>query len=273
MLMDRDRAAELGRETEQILRAGRYTTATGKVVEIRDLLQRAVEGTCAYPPDQPLPTIQRGEKSTFIAVANETTLVAARRLVEQGLRVVALNFAAATHPGGGFLSGARAQEESLARSSGLYACLVGNPMYDFHRTLGDSMYTSYAIYSPDIPVIRTDEGTLLEEPWLCSFITAAAVNAKKVLEREPSRRPEIRPAMRERVHRVLTMAALHGHDTLVLGAWGCGAFGNDGQEIAELFQEALVDRFSGVFESVVFAITDWSEDQHFIGPFVRVFGG
>jgi uncharacterized protein (TIGR02452 family) len=242
-------------------------------VDIRDLLQRSVEETCAYPPDQHLPAIQRGDKSTSIAVANETTLAAARRLVEKGLRVVALNFASAKHPGGGFRSGARAQEESLAWSSGLYACLVGNPMYDFHRTLDDPMYTSYAIYSPDVPVIRANEETLLEEPWVCSFITAAAVNAKQVLTRDPSRRPEIRPAMRERVLKVLTVAALQGHDTLVLGAWGCGAFGNDGQEIAELFQEALADRFSGVFESVVFAITDWSEDQHFIGPFVRVFGG
>src|SRR5262249_20650187 len=147
-LMARDRAAKMGRETVQILEAGSYKTRAGTVVGIRDLVRRSVDQTCSYPPDHPLPEIQRGEKSTSIAVANESTLVAARRLVEEGLTVVVLNCASATHPGGGFLSGSRAQEESLARSSGLCVCLGGNPMYEFHRARRDAMYTNYAIYSP-----------------------------------------------------------------------------------------------------------------------------
>ena len=200
MLMARDRAAELGRETVQILGAGRYSTATAMVVEIRAVLRRSVEGTCTYPPDRPLADIRRVDnKSTSIAVANETTLVTARRMVEKGLTVVALNFASAKHPGGGFLGGSRAQEESLARSSGLYACLAGNPMYDFHRARGDAMYTNYAIYSPDVPVFRTDDGTLLEQPWLCSFVTAPAVNAKAVLGRDSTRGAEI-PASHAGAH-------------------------------------------------------------------------
>jgi uncharacterized protein (TIGR02452 family) len=261
----------MGRETVQLLEAGSYR-AGARVVEIRDLLRNAIDLTCAYPPDHPLPEFRRGEKPTSIAVANETTLAAARRLVDSGLNVVALNFASATHPGGGFLSGSRAQEESLARSSGLYACLVENSMYEFHRARRDAMYTNYAIYSPDVPIIRTDDGTLLERPWLCSIITAPAVNAKAVLQRDPSRRPEIRLAMRERVHKVLTVSAVHGHDTVLLGAWGCGAFGNDGEEIAALFSEALRGRFFGVFARVFFAVTDWSKEQRFIGPFVSAFG-
>src|SRR6516162_51318 len=59
MLMARDRAAELGRETVQILGAGRYSTATAMVVEIRAALRRSVEGTCTYPPDRPLADIRR----------------------------------------------------------------------------------------------------------------------------------------------------------------------------------------------------------------------
>ena len=133
MLMSRDLAAKFGQETVQILRDGCYRTAGGEVVEIREALQRAVGGTRTYPPDQPLPSVPSGGGQTQIEVVNETTLVAARRLVEAGRRTVALNFASAKHPGGGFLSGARAQEESLARSSGLYACLVDNSMYEFHR--------------------------------------------------------------------------------------------------------------------------------------------
>jgi len=134
------------------------------------------------------------------------------------------------------------------------------------------MYTSYAIYSTDVPVFRTDEGALLAKPYLCSFITCPAVNAEVVLERDPSRRPQIRTAMAERVRRVLTIAALHEHEALVLGAWGCGVFGNDCREIAELFHESLAKEFHGVFAHVVFAILDWSEERRFIGPFRQVFG-
>lgn len=270
-LMPRDRAKQLGRETVEILKQGSYRTAGGRTVAIRDLVQRAVDGTQSYPPDASLPNVHSEVKATRIEVENETTLVVGRRLVDQGQRVVALNFASAKHPGGGFLSGARAQEESLARSSGLYACLVDQPMYDYHRALGDAMYTNYAIYSPDVPILRTDDGTLLDTPWLCSFITSPAVNAKIALQQDASRGSEIRDAMRERIRKVLAIAAVHGHDTLVLGAWGCGAFGNDGQDIAALFHEALTGSFNGMFEHVVFAITDWSSDRQFIGPFQRVF--
>ena len=103
----------------------------------------AVEGTVSYPPDADLPGVPVHGLATRFEVANETTLAAARRLAGEGLRVAALNFASARHPGGGFLNGARAQEESLCRSSGLYPCIAGNPMYAFHAGERGGMYTNY----------------------------------------------------------------------------------------------------------------------------------
>jgi uncharacterized protein (TIGR02452 family) len=271
MNMNRSSAAQLGREIVRILEAGRYTNPAGEVVEIGDLLKRSVEGVRSVPPDHELPAVSPGVHQTDIEVANESTLAAARRLVQLGLRPVALNFASAKLPGGGFLSGARAQEESLARSSGLYACLVDNPMYDFHQTHSDPMYSHYAIYSPHVPILRDDEGRLLSRPYLCSFITAPAVNAKVVLERNRSARARIREAMRQRIGKVLAIAATYGHEEIILGAWGCGVFGNDSREIAELFHQALTGDFRGVFRRVVFAILDWSPERRFIGPFAAVF--
>lgn len=272
MSMHRTRAAQLGQDTVRILEAGHYVAENGDAVEIADLVRRAVQGTVSYSPDYALPAVNPGTEQARIEVTNETTLAAAARLVLDGHRPVALNFASAKHPGGGFLSGARAQEESLARSSALYACLAGNPMYEFHKAQADPMYSSYAIYSPDVPVFRTDEGALLPTPFVCSFITCPAVNAEVVLQRDSSRRPQIRAAMEERTARVLNIAATHGHQALILGAWGCGVFGNDCREIAELFHHTLMEDFRGVFERVIFAILDWSEDRHFIGPFREVFG-
>jgi uncharacterized protein (TIGR02452 family) len=141
-----------------------------------------------------------------------------------------------------------------------------------HR-LRDALYTSSAIYSPAVPVFRDDDGKLLEEPYLLAFITAPAVNAGVVLGRDRARRAEVTAAMRERVRRVLAVAATHGHDALVLGAWGCGVFQNDPAEIADLFAEALHGPFHGTFATVVFAVLDSSPEQRFIGPFARAFKG
>jgi uncharacterized protein (TIGR02452 family) len=231
-------------------------------------LDRAVRDTVAYPPDVTVPVQASGPNRTTIEVKNETTLSAAMRLLASGYKPAVLNFASATHPGGGFLSGARAQEEYLARSSGLYACLENNAMYRFHRGRHDSLYTDYVIYSPDVPVFRSDDGVLLDNPYAASIITSPAVNAKRV---HPERRTEILTAMWSRILKVLSVGRLHSHNSIVLGAWGCGAFGNDPSEIAKLFRRALEENFKGAYERVVFAIVDWSTERRFIGPFQNVF--
>ena len=77
--------------------------------------------------------------------------------------------------------------------------------------------------------------------------------------------------MRRRIHRLLAIARAYGHSALVLGAWGCGAFGNDTHRTAADFRHALEHDFDGAFDQVVFAITDWSKERKFLGPFREVF--
>ena len=269
--INRSRAAQIAQDTLAILHAGFYTSPAGRRVELADLIDRAVTGTQSYPPHSNAPESVTGERRTAIEVVNESTLSAGKRLAAAGLHVAALNFASAKNPGGGFLGGSRAQEESLARSSALYAAIQGNPMYDHHRRRSDATYSNYAIYSPDVPVFKDDEGNLLDEPWLCSFITSPAANAKVVLERDPSRKDQIADQMWLRVLKVLGIPAKHDHDTLVLGAWGCGVFGNDPALIADLFRRALAENFAGAFEIVVFAVVDGWPDRRTIGPFERAF--
>jgi len=72
-----------------------------------------------------------------------------------------------------------------------------------------------------------------------------------------------------RILKVLAAGIVHGHDSIVLGAWGCGAFGNDGSQIAQLFRQALRENFCGTYSQVIFAILDWSREGRFIGPFQR----
>jgi uncharacterized protein (TIGR02452 family) len=267
----KSRAAAIAAHAVRIMTDGHYTNLFDETIKIRDDLQAAIAGTVSYPPDAELPRVSDGSHATTFEVVNETTLAVAERLTSQGHRVVALNFASAKHPGGGFLGGARAQEESLCRSSGLYACINGNPMYAFHSRKGGGFYTNYAIYSPNVPVFFTDAGNPLPKPYLCSFITSPAVNAGVYSPAHAPQVSSVKTEMAARIEKVLAVAAGHGHDTLILGAWGCGVFRNDPEMIAELFAESLKGRFKGVFRHVAFAILDYSEKREIIGPFEKQF--
>jgi len=83
--------------------------------------------------------------------------------------------------------------------------------------------------------------------------------------------PRAADLLRKRIHRVLSIARAYEYDTLVLGAWGCGAFGNDPRRTAIDFRNALEVDFAGAFSDIVFAITDWSPERRFLGPFRDVF--
>jgi len=266
----RSERAQLSRETVGILQAGGYIAPAGHHVSLAEAMTAAVAGTRTYPPGHRVPYAVTGNHFPHITVTNETTLSAAHRLWQAGHRVVALNFASAKNPGGGFLNGAIAQEEDLARSSGLYPCIVHNEMYAYHRSQHDAMYSSYAIYSPDVPVFRADDGRLLNAAWPCSFITCAAANAGALRAHHDA---PVERAMEERVRKVLAIAVLHGHEAIVLGAWGCGVFRNDGTTIARLFRDALTTHFRGSFRAVIFAVLDKTEDRHFITPFESAFAG
>jgi uncharacterized protein (TIGR02452 family) len=266
--VSRQDAAAMGAEAVEICRAGGYRAPSGARVEIGEALARARAGTTSWPPDAEVPAPPRGRLATRFAVAHATTLAATRRLVDEGLAPAALNFASARHPGGGFLGGARAQEESLCRASGLHTCLSGRPMYAHHSRVRDPMYSDWVLHSPEVPVFRGDDGALLERPWTAGFLTAAAPQAKAL---PPARRAELPAAYAGRISRVLAVAAATGHDAVVLGAWGCGAFGGDAEVVAEQFRLALHGPFRGVFAAVVFAVLDTSPEQRFIGPFARKF--
>lgn len=262
----RDVAAALGRSAVAAVRQGYYVSAAGQQVEWRDAVQMACARKVSIPPDAALPRREIAPfPETRVQVSNETTLGAAFRLVQAGLKPLALNFANGVHPGGGFLGGARAQEEFLCRSSALYQTLIGDPMYESHRQrpLPDS--TDWAIYSPSVPVFRNDDGTALEQYWLLSFLTCAAPYAPIIGQ------PKAGDLLQRRIHRVLAIAQSYGYSALVLGAWGCGAFGNDPHRTAVDFRQALENEFAGAFSDIVFAITDWSPERRFLGPFRDVF--
>ncbi len=184
-----------------------------------------------------------------------------------------LNFASARNPGGGYLRGARAQEEDLCRSALLYTSLVEAPdYYEAHRASGDLRYSHRVIVSPGVPVIRGEDGGLLARPYPVTFLTSPAPNAGQLALRAEGGGVDVRGVLAERAERVLAAAARHGIRALVLGAWGCGVFRNDPAEVAEAFELALA-RYGAAFDRVVFAVWDRTPVSPNRAAFEARFGG
>jgi uncharacterized protein (TIGR02452 family) len=196
-------------------------------------------------------------------ITGETTLAAARRLLAEGENPAALIFASAKNPGGGFLNGAQAQEEACSRASALYACQTTakcRPLYAINRGVS-CLYTDNMIYSPAVPVFRDDHDKFAELA-LVSFITAPCVNAGVERKRGTSE-AVIQQTMQQRIARLLTIAAAEGHTSVVLGAWGCGVFGNHPSDVARAFMEELAAKpLNSAFKLVVFAIPDERGANH-----------
>ncbi len=239
-----------------------YLAADGTRVDVRKQIDRALRAKVSIPPWEvlsPVPT--EPSCDTEIGVTRETTLQAAKRLFEEGEMPMALNFANGLQPGGGFLLGANAQEESLCRCSALYLTLLGDEMYAAHKALGNRDSSSWAILSPEVPVFADGKGVLEPIPWPLGILTCSAPVATPEAVDRTAR------LMASRINRVLHIAVQYGYGTLVLGAWGCGAFGNDPHRIAGAFHQSLHGRFAGQFDRVVFAIADDSPESSCLEAF------
>ncbi|MEU0539582.1 TIGR02452 family protein [Nocardia sp. NPDC005978] len=242
-------------ENERIIAAGGYVTAGGDAVALAARVDAAVQGTRMFGPE-PVAIDIRGDATTVVAVTGESSLAAARRMVDSGAEPVAvLNFASARNPGGHYLAGARTQEEALCRASALYTTLLAVPeYYAYHRANPDPFYSDRVILSPAVPVFRDDTGTLLDTPFEVGFLTSPAPRTNVIARDRADDVHRVPGVLATRAERILEAAA--GYRRLVLGAWGCGAYGNDPGVVAGVFHELLTGRFSGHFEEITFAILD-----------------
>jgi uncharacterized protein (TIGR02452 family) len=263
---------QIASDTLAILEKGNYKSPLGQTRDIGASLKAAMDATHLYLPEElELLEVPSAQFQTQVAVTPETTLQAIQRLTQNGVQIAALNFASARNPGGGFLRGAQAQEESLARSSGLYVCLQHAPdFYQHHRRHADLRYSHRMIYSPDVPFFKNDAGDLLELPYTASIITSAAPNYGALEQQQPQHLPSVPNVLAARAALVLRLAAHHQHQHLVLGAWGCGVFKNPPELVAKVFLGLLNGAFTNVFESVLFAVYDRSKQQNVIGAFQQV---
>lgn len=180
--------------------------------------------------------------------------------------VAVLNFASYKNPGGKFIEGSSAQEESLCHASFLYNVLASCSAYyewnNEHKNRG--LYENRAIYSPNVLFQKG------KDKRDCDVITCAAPNIT------PSRKynwgvtdEENTKALKSRIKFVLDIAADQKRKTLILGAFGCGVFGQDAEEVANIFMDYLTTTHK-MFKKVIFAIPKGFHTENY-DKFEKVF--
>ena len=250
----------IAQESIKITKEQRYVL-NGREIELPAADHSAVE---VYSPERGIGLLSEPiPQGTMcrICVTNEDSFQAARRYDHP----LVMNFANAHHAGGGFLIGANAQEEALCRCSTLYASInskAAEEMYHYNNTHASPVESDYMLYSPDVCVFRNEKCELLETPFTAAVITVPAPNrygAAMIVSKNT-----IRDTMCRRIRIMLKAAAKHGHKDLVLGAWGCGAFGNSPEDVSLFFREIIIDEtYGNMFDEICFAIYGSTESRNY----------
>lgn len=190
---------------------------------------------------------------TEVLVVLEDSVSAAVNENEHIGKTAILNFSSYKEPGGLFLAGSKAQEECLCHASFLYNVLrrFDDTFYEENRKdLNKALYRNKALYSPNIIFFDKDN----KEHW-CDVITCASPN-KKAAQKYCNVSDETNyKVLNDRIDFIYKVAAAEKVDTLILGSYGCGVFGQNIQEVAELFISNL-KKYS--FKKVVFAVIETS---------------
>ncbi|MDD3417278.1 MAG: TIGR02452 family protein [Lachnospiraceae bacterium] len=256
--MTRENRREIAIENGRISKSG-YYDLNGKRIQMK-LSQNEIREVTICRPDEfeeINPDLYENYGEVAIDVVDMDSFAVAKSISQNGDKVLVMNFANARHPGGGYLNGASAQEESLCRASTLFSSLASDNAKEMYRANAevdrDEFDTDYMLLSKKVEVFRDENHEFLEDSFLTSVVTVAAPN---VNGRAAGKTKEELSAERRNKIRNLTLVAMReGYNSLVLGAWGCGAFGNDPSEVAEDFRSVLIDeRYVMKFKRIVFAV-------------------
>ncbi|MCM1026010.1 MAG: TIGR02452 family protein [Roseburia sp.] len=248
---------------------------------------RAIAGQKMIPEAETLPGLiyNRYADDARVAVSSRRSLEAARRY--KGQRTAVLNFASATNPGGGVVRGASAQEECLCRCSNLYFCLNTPKMWDAfyspHRSASDPIHNDDIIFTPDVAVFKTDTEDpelMAEKDWYAvDVITCAAPNLRQRPgnpynsgdgdKRAFLEDDQLLALHEKRLKRILDAALLQNVESVILGAFGCGAFSNDPEIVARAAGNVIAG-YLKAFRNIEFAVYCSPRDQRNYTIFERV---
>lgn len=251
-----------------------------------DSCQNSIKNQKLYLQEEQIKYNSHKNNDEFqILVSKDRSIHAAEKYAKAGQKVAILNFANSFQPGGGVDIGSKTQEECLCRCSTLYAAISTPEMlmnfYHPHDLTEDDMATDDIIYTPNAKVFKSDEDfpvLLPEKDWFdVDFITCAAPclyvykKGSGFVVRDDFTDKELMEIFQSRWNQILSSAAAHDVDVLILGAFGCGAFGNDPFIVANAAKSALKN-FKHCFRTVEFAIFCREKESRNYIQFSNVFG-
>ena len=278
-------------DTLKILRSGHYSI-DGKTIPLK-LSRAEMEGIYVYLP-QDIEQIEADNSFQHVHVTgrvdvgceNADSYTLARRRTEEAdslpgkdhLPVLVLNLANPVNPGGGVRKGSKAQEEDLCRKSSLLLSLesdTAKAYYKYNRSLHTYMGSDAVMISPQVEIIKDEDGSLLSESVIVSVMTCAAPNLAYGMEGMTEQ--EYEDMVYQRITGMLKLAAHLGYQMVILGAFGCGAFRNDAHIVSDLFYKAMKNfdydgmRLEDFFQRIDFAVMDRSGHSYNFREFSRNF--
>ncbi|MCD8190903.1 MAG: TIGR02452 family protein [Clostridiales bacterium] len=232
--------------------------------EIQVFLPEGLASLAAMEQDE---TASQSAGCTF-ACENEDALVLAQKQYqllknagESAPKILVLNLASATRPGGQTRNGASAQEEDLCRRTSLLLSLESENAkryYDYNNARKTRMGSDGVMLSPNVEVIKDASSEPLAQPFPISVMSCAAPMVRLGLEGMSQQ--EYEQMLYGRIQGMLLVAASQGYRHLILGAFGCGVYGNDAALVSDLFARAIREfTFAGMgsgqlFDSIQFAV-------------------
>jgi uncharacterized protein (TIGR02452 family) len=179
-------------------------------------------------------------------------------------KVCILNMASDMKPGGGVEKGSTAQEEDICRRTDLYVALrpYYSPLWTFK--LQEDRKIEYplpqnrpvAIYTKDITIYKDMYGNDYSEFYSCDVVSMHAIRRPALLSNgEMSESDKL--LTKRKIEYMLDVCLSNGCSTLVLGAFGCGAFKNNPQNVSDIFYSVFQDeKYRDKFSYVLFAVYD-----------------
>ena len=284
--MNKQEKAKLYEETVDLCKKGVYKTPNGEEIRIDALDDNMVNGTKFYGKKVDIDHSTLPRYDSDIKVVDNDCIYEAKVLIEKGMKPAVLNMASFHTPGGGVINGSSAQEENIFRRTNIFKSL-----YQFHN-VGDlygieqkeeryPLELNYGgIYTPMVTVFRGSDDVdyqLLEEPFLIDVITLAAIKNPRVEDGKLVGWAV--KVIKNKIRQILDIALENGNDSLILSAFGCGAYGTPPTEMAKCFADVLAsEEYQGLFKAIHFAIinvpsTNGSHNpQGNYKPFKKIFG-
>ncbi len=187
--------------------------------------------------------------------------------------VLVLNLASASRPGGAVRDGANGQEEDLCRRSSLLYSLesaAAGRCYEYNKALNTRLGSDAVMITPNAAVMRDEKGELLPQPFRISVLSCSAPMIRLGLEGKSEE--EYKDLLFHRICGILLCASSMGYRNLILGAFGCGAFGNDAAVVSDTFKKALSGPDGKGFAHADFAVLCTEGKEYNYQEFCRNFG-